>query len=197
MSDGFGDENVEVIEEFIEGDVDFGNDTTVQYVNEDGSTFTPTNGTQFQQTNNSFDSSPNQNSSSFSQPNGAIDYNKPKETAPAMKEYLDKHDKELKDKQKASEEKRQKKIQEAKQSLDKFYAERESKKKTALKNNREHNKSIEGDSNSSTGNTWESVVSMVDLKDKPKDATSTAEKSKDTTRMREILIRLKNTPITN
>eukprot|EP01132_Coremiostelium_polycephalum_P000421 gene421-533_t len=215
MSDPF-EENVEVIEEFIEGDLldlGTGNDENekVEYVDEDGISIPTTNNTNNNNNSNSYD---NANSSSSFSPNGDFTTKKT-EVAPAMKEFLAKHEKELKDKQAASEEKLKKKMEEAKKSLDAFYSERESKKKTAVKNNREHNKALESEGaalSASTDHSWANVVSMIDLQAKPTTAssssTTTKESSsssssnskeqtptpaKDTTRMREILLRLKNT----
>ncbi|KAF2071738.1 hypothetical protein CYY_006943 [Polysphondylium violaceum] len=191
MSDPFGD-SVEVIEEFVEGDVDLDNtENIVEYVDEHGNTIeqqTSSNNNNdaddffsaqtVPQSSNSYESSPMTN-------NGE----QKRETAPAMKEYLEKHEKELKEKKRVSEEKRAKKIEEAKKSLENFYSEREAKKKTALKNNREHNKTLEEEGQTlSTDHSWESVVNMIDLQAKPNPT------NKDTSRMREILIRLKNSP---
>ncbi|KAN0036088.1 hypothetical protein ACTA71_005388 [Dictyostelium dimigraforme] len=191
MSDPFGEENVEITEEFVEGDINENDliDGNVEYVDGNGISFETTT---FDNSNKNNNNNNNNNyNSGFDSNLSPVDGDmKPKETAPAMKEYLEKHEKEMEEKKKKSEEKRQKKIAEAKQSLDNFYSEREAKKKTALKNNRDHNKSLELDSTSgSTTHTWESVVSMIDLQAKPNPV------NKDTSRMREILIRLKNQPI--
>ncbi|KAM9982076.1 hypothetical protein ACTFIY_004383 [Dictyostelium cf. discoideum] len=192
MSDPFGEENVEITEEFVEGDINENDliDGNVEYVDGNGISFETTT---FDNSNNNNNNNHNNNNynSGFDGDLSSVDGDmKPKETAPAMREYLEKHEKEMQEKKKKSEEKRQKKIAEAKQSLDNFYSEREAKKKTALKNNRDHNKSLEIDSTSgNTTHTWESVVSMIDLQAKPNPA------NKDTSRMREILIRLKNQPI--
>eukprot|EP01133_Synstelium_polycarpum_P011006 gene11006-12827_t len=195
MSDPFADDNiesVEVHEEFIEGD----------YVPQDGESVEVLDGDW------SADSVPQatsngdySNSSSFTEAKP-----KPVEISSAMKEFQDKHEKDLKEKQRVSEEKRQKKIDDAKKSLENFYAERETKKKTALKNNRDHNKTLESDSiaaSSGKDDSWEAVVSMIDITTKSAssssstsaDKTAATVPAKDTSRMREVLIRLKNKAI--
>ncbi|EGC31724.1 hypothetical protein DICPUDRAFT_156386 [Dictyostelium purpureum] len=201
MSDPFGDENIEYTEEFVEGDINEADlvDEHVEYIDENGVSLNSFNNNSNSNTldfetedvsnkNNNNNNDYSNDNSSFSAGASHLSPSN-RETAPAMKEYLAKHEKELEDKQKASEEKRKKKIAEAKQSLDNFYSEREAKKKTALKNNREHNKTLEGEGTTGGEHSWESVVSMIDLQAKP---TPT---NKDTSRMKEILLRLKNQPI--
>ncbi|GAM28693.1 hypothetical protein SAMD00019534_118690 [Acytostelium subglobosum LB1] len=206
MSDPFEDniESVEVHEEIIEGD----------YVpTEEGETIT------FETVSdgNNNNAWSQQQDHSMSSPSGSANNydSKPKtvEVPAAVREFNEKHDKALAEKKRVSDEKRRKKLEDAQKSLDNFYAERESKKKTALKNNRDHNKTLENDNIAASAgkdDSWEAVVSMIDLTAKPTSASSAAagsssssEKkdknvpppSKDTTRMREVLLRLKNKPV--
>jgi len=190
MSDPFGD-SVEVIEEFVEGDIDLDNtvENIVEYVDEHGNTIVEQNNNNNNAADDFFSAQEVPQSKASYESSPITNGEQKRETAPAMKEYLEKHEKELKEKKRVSEEKRAKKIEEAKKSLENFYSERETKKKTALKNNREHNKTLEEEGQTlSTDHSWESVVNMIDLQAKPNPA------NKDTSRMREILIRLKNSP---
>ncbi|EGG17704.1 clathrin light chain [Cavenderia fasciculata] len=217
MSDPFED-TVEVTEEIIEGDYVPEEGENVEVF--DGDSWTSTSASQPQTTSSSnnnngtnggsFDDeiSPSSNNIHFA--NDAKKY----EPSALLKEHIEKHEKLLKEKQRVSEEKRQKKIADAKKSLETFYAERETKKTTARQNNRDHNKTLESDLSMSINgknDSWEVVVSMIDLTAKPtshshvekkdKDADSNKKEKpvappKDTSRMKEVLLRLKNKPTT-
>ncbi|KAJ3098129.1 hypothetical protein HDU96_000127, partial [Phlyctochytrium bullatum] len=112
-----------------------------------------------------------------------------------------------------AEKKHQETLQLAKESLERFYADYNEKKARAIAKNKELEESLRSsDEGSSTGNVWERVVKQIELSsvssvnqarvaktgksdgtekkdDKPKKALA---KTKDTSRMKSLLLSLKN-----
>jgi len=107
-----------------------------------------------------------------------------------LSRYRSEHDKKLDEKARQSEIKRDKIIEDANNNITKFYNERSDTKDKSLKTNRNNEKKFISDrdsvlSGTNSSNEWARVATLIDFK------TAVSAGSKDNSRMRKILIDLK------
>mmetsp|Transcript_110840 Transcript_110840/g.309763 ORF Transcript_110840/g.309763 Transcript_110840/m.309763 type:complete len:184 (+) Transcript_110840:65-616(+) len=114
------------------------------------------------------------------------------ETATALREWEDKHERELQDAARQEEGKKNDRRQSASEALSRWYQERDANRQKRLATNRADEQSSEAarvDMVSPTANPWERVVDLIDTNAK------TADGCRDTGRMRALLIQLKSSPL--
>jgi len=111
----------------------------------------------------------------------------------ALREWEDKHERQLEEKARKEEEEKKDRKKSAAEELAKFYEDSDANKKKRQQTNRaaedEASEHLKAESPKPGSNTWERFVDLIDTKARASD------ESRDTSRMRSILIQLKSSPI--